>query len=303
MRRPLTAQDRIAARYIPAGYTLLKEEYNGIVYVSPSGLTGIAFRGTAMHSEWHTTYQNKTRFDLSVSAWFRGLAETAEWKASRKATRDKGETDTQKVKKALKAAGYNVTSVHRGSGTAYNWIDITIDDYDQYIDQDGNTQRRYGDVMRIAKIAAGREHLHDDISTDLFMVNINVHFTKYHRCSECIISNCQEWHEPESCARGCFYSKEMAAADQIKRERWQQEEQKKKGIVAAPVPNNQIDLINTVVNCGAIITIPASQYTELKEQGKTDEQIFDIAGCEPVKSAVPAGYIPYLGLSIVEEMI
>jgi hypothetical protein len=106
----------------------------------------------------------------------------------------------------------------RGKGTASNWIEIHIDDYDEYIDASGYKARHYSEVMQIAKLASGRQDLHDDIQTDYFCVNINVSFTKYHRCSECLITDCKEYHTPDSCVRGCFYSQEMANADARHRE-------------------------------------------------------------------------------------
>mgnify|MGYP007100064300 CR=1 FL=1 len=262
MWRPITAAERITARYIPADYTVLRETKGGIVYAK--GNTGLAFKGTAMHSSWHTTFQSMAHLNGAVESFFDAIKRSEDWRQERRATRDKGETDTQKVKKALKDAGYNVASVTRGKGTASNWIEIRIDGYDEYIDQDGYKQRHYGKVLQIAKVASGRQDLYDDISTDLFMVNINASFTKYHRCSECLISDCKEYHTPDSCARECFYSAEMAAADQRRREKWQAEE-KAKVILLPPAP----------------------------------EEIPD-----PVKAiSKPAGYLPYLNLSIVEEMI
>jgi len=210
MQRIMTKEGRLAARYIPPGYTLLKEQSGGIVYVSPSGLTAIAYRGTAMNPEWHTTYRTKEHFDHDIAAYFDRLSETAKWKETRKENRQKGETDTQKVKKALKAAGYPVTSVTRGSGTASHWIEITIDDYQSVINERGDMESQYGKVLWIAQVASGREHLHDDIQTDLFMVNISVNFTKYHRCSECVISNCDKYHTPDSCSCGGFLNQSMA---------------------------------------------------------------------------------------------
>ena len=77
--------------------------------------------------------------------------------------------------------------------------------------------------MSIAKEASGRSHLEDDIQTDYFCVNINVNFKKYHTCSECVISDCKEYHTPDSCVRGCFYSQEMADWDHKRNEAWKAE--------------------------------------------------------------------------------
>ncbi|MFA7122188.1 MAG: hypothetical protein WC277_11960 [Bacilli bacterium] len=82
------------------------------------------------------------------------------------------ESTTQRVKQALKAAGYPDVSVTRGKGTAYGWIHITV--YGEKFSR----EKDYGKVMWIAKKASGREHLEDDIQTDLFRVNILVGFSK-----------------------------------------------------------------------------------------------------------------------------
>ena len=214
MQRVITKEGRLAARYIPAGYTELRREGDSVIYVSPTGLTIIAYRGTAMNSSFHTQYRNLEQRDQDVDRFFRNIAETKKFYEDRKATRDKGETDTQKVKKALKAAGYPVTSVHRDTGTASHWIDITIDDYQSIMNERGDMESQYGKVLWIAQVASGREHLHDDIQTDLFRVNISVNFTKYHKCSECVVSNCEryacdKYHTPESCACGSFRNQAM----------------------------------------------------------------------------------------------
>jgi hypothetical protein len=231
MRRPANKTERIAARYIPAGHTVFREVPGGIVYSgktttirSGEMLSAVAFRGTAMNSEWNYLFKSEAQLNDKCEEFFASIKAHRDYQEERKKNRSHEETDTQKVKNALKAAGYNVVSVHRDTGTASHWIDITIDDYDEYLDSEGNKQRRYSEVMSIAKEASGRSHLEDDIQTDYFCVNINVSFTKYHKCSECIISNCEQYHTPDSCAAGCFYNQEMADWDEKKRAAWKAEE-------------------------------------------------------------------------------
>lgn len=84
----------------------------------------------------------------------------------------KNESVTLKVKQALKAAGYPDLSVTQGTGTASSWINITI------FGEKFSQEKDYRRVMMIAKRASGREHLEDDIMTDLFMENILVRFSK-----------------------------------------------------------------------------------------------------------------------------
>jgi len=265
-RRPTNAEERIAARYIPANHTVFREVPGGIVYAGTKStplkgdvLSAIAYRGTAMNPEWNYIFRNQAKLNDECEKFFASIEAHQDFKAERKASRKHEETDTQKVKKALKAAGYNVVSVHHDRGTASNWINIKIDDYDEYINSEGNRQRRYSEVMFIAKETSGRADLHDDIQTDYFCVNINIDFLKYHRCKECIISNCTEWHEPESCARPCFYNEEMAEWDAKRREAWKAEQ------------------------AAAVIPLPPAQP-------------------EPVKQ-IPAGYLPYLNVTITEEAL
>lgn len=210
MLRPITAEQRIAARYIPADYSVYKQENCGIVYASPDKMKAIAYRGTAMNPDWNYRFRHSSQLDEECDRFFAGLKSNADFKATQKANRDHGETDTQKVKKALKAAGYPVTSVKRGLGTASHWIKIEIDDYQSVINDRGDMESQYGKIRWLAQVASGRSHLEDDIQTDLFMVNISVNFTKYHRCSDCVISNCREYHTPESYAPGCFLNQQMA---------------------------------------------------------------------------------------------
>jgi hypothetical protein len=83
-----------------------------------------------------------------------------------------------KIKRALKAAGFNPLSVHYGRGTGSNWIDVTIEGYPKYYrNGDSPEECQKFDELRarafsIVKHESGRDRLEDDIQTDLFMVNI-----------------------------------------------------------------------------------------------------------------------------------
>ena len=80
--------------------------------------------------------------------------------------------ETKAVKKALIAAGYAGCSVKRGYGSARGWIYVGIRDRPE-------TRAEHDKVYAIAKIAAGRENRHDDITTDYFCENIAVDFSYY----------------------------------------------------------------------------------------------------------------------------
>ena len=152
-RRPTNAEERIKARYIPAGFAVFREIPGGIVYAGKRQtplkgemLGAIAYRGTAMNAAWNYLFRNEAQLNDECEKFFANIKAHKDFQEDRRKNRDHGETDTQKVKKALKAAGYNVVSVHHDTGTASNWINITIDDYDEYLDSEGNKKRRYSEL-------------------------------------------------------------------------------------------------------------------------------------------------------------
>lgn len=90
---------------------------------------------------------------------------------------------TTNVKRALQAAGFNVLSVQFGRGTARAWIEAKIEgsfprdrDSPEYLEQCQAYDKAYHKAYAIVKHAAGRDNLHDDIQTDLFMECISVDF-------------------------------------------------------------------------------------------------------------------------------
>jgi hypothetical protein len=224
MRRPITAADRIAARFIPSNYTLYREVPGGVVYASPDKMNGIAFRGSAMNPEFNYRFRNPQQLDQECEKFSDSIKAHQDYKEKSKATRNHGETDTQKVKKALKDAGFNVTSVSHDRGTARSWINVKIDEYESEINEAGRMVSKQGTAYAIAMKAAGRENCHDDPQTDYFCERMSVDFTKYHRCSECVISDCQRYHEPESHACGTFTTKEMSDRQHADYLKWKAEQ-------------------------------------------------------------------------------
>jgi len=81
--------------------------------------------------------------------------------------------ETKLVKSALKTAGYNARVGH-GKGTAYGWIKVSIKGPETW--EEFHKSGEYGKVHDIIQHAAKRDHLVDDIQTDLFMVCINVSY-------------------------------------------------------------------------------------------------------------------------------
>ena len=303
MQRIVTKEDRIKARYIPDGITEYRRDHNAVVYadITPSGNSdhtfyrAIGFVGSAMKSSFFHHFRTDQEMKKFIDDFFKRQEEIQQWKASRKENRDKGETDTQKVKKALKAAGYPVTSVTRGTGTASNWINVKIDDYESKINEHGRMVSQQGAAYSIVKHSAGRDDCHDDTQTDYFCENIIVNFTKYHRCSECVISDCKEWHTPESAARGCFLSREMADLQYAESAAWTAEQNRKKEEIAREpigieIRGDKVKVRNRAVNCGACFFIPRDRYDQLIQAGKTKVDIFDLLAFEDTEREKAEAY-------------
>lgn len=86
---------------------------------------------------------------------------------------DKKTYETTLAKKALKEAGYEVVSCKFGRGTARSWIHVKITG--AWTDKEFR-DNHYGHAYGIVKHAAGRDHLHDDIQTDLFLEKISLDY-------------------------------------------------------------------------------------------------------------------------------
>lgn len=176
--------------------------------------------------------------------------------------------ETKECKKQLKTAGYPVTSVRRGSGTAWGWIDVDINDYQSVI-VNGKYTDQYPPIKAIL-----RSITNDD--------NHCVNFSKTHKCSECIISNCEKYHTPDMGSCGGFLNREMADlqyADMLKREEKARQD-KIDGFKAEPHYDGTILLTNITVNCGASVVLLKARYDEMINHGKTKGEIFDIISFE-----------------------
>lgn len=82
-------------------------------------------------------------------------------------------SETVAVKKALKEAGYTVKSSRFGRGTARNWIHVEI--VGPWTEREFGLEH-YAGVYALVKRAAGRDDLHDDPASDLFVENITVQY-------------------------------------------------------------------------------------------------------------------------------
>jgi len=83
------------------------------------------------------------------------------------------------VRAALKAAGYQIVVCKHESGSAYNWIRVSVVYPGEYVKGlDGRWSDEYNayydKVFALVKQSSGRGNLEDDSQSDLFRVNINV---------------------------------------------------------------------------------------------------------------------------------
>jgi hypothetical protein len=176
---------------------------------------------------------------------------------------------TKLVKQALKKAGYPVKSCHHDRGTAYHWIDITIDDYRHKI-IDGKKIDQYEAIKKICF----------DIVGDGDQV---VSFLKHHTCSECLISNCDKYHTPDMESCSGFFNEELRDLQEKEHQAYISEQER---IKADPIrytldqETGTVYLQNVAVNCGATFTLSNMRYNDLLDQGKTKSQIFDYLAFE-----------------------
>ncbi len=92
--RPITAEQRIAARYIPTNALPIEETGLGVVYVYPAaGKYGaIAYLPKAMKRSWHYTFKTDAALDQYIADWFDALRQRQSYIAENKAQRSKPHT-------------------------------------------------------------------------------------------------------------------------------------------------------------------------------------------------------------------
>jgi hypothetical protein len=177
--------------------------------------------------------------------------------------------ETKKVKKALKAAGYPVSSCKHGRGTAYCWIEIMIDDYRHPI-KNGKRIDQNPAIMNLIYQTIG--------STEQVLVQ----YSKNHMCRDCVVFNtCTNYHTADTCGSACFTNREMMEQQEKEYREYLalQEANKTDPIKVSYFVNHKGDpmvkIQNVVVNCGATFMIPESRFNALVTNGKTKDQIFD----------------------------
>jgi hypothetical protein len=73
MYQKLTPQERIAARFIPSGYTEYKRSGDSVIYASPDHMHAIAYRGKAARSEWYYRFTSENGFLSAVTRFFESI--------------------------------------------------------------------------------------------------------------------------------------------------------------------------------------------------------------------------------------
>ena len=75
MYQKLTAQERIAARFIPAGYTEYKRSGDSVIYASPDHRNAIAYRGKKARSEWYYQFTTENGFLSAITRFFESITD------------------------------------------------------------------------------------------------------------------------------------------------------------------------------------------------------------------------------------
>lgn len=69
----MNAQQRVQARYIPAGHTVYRQEGNSVVYASADHLSAIAYHGTGRKAIWFYRFLNEQSFMDRVNGFFQSM--------------------------------------------------------------------------------------------------------------------------------------------------------------------------------------------------------------------------------------
>lgn len=113
---PKNAEARIAARWIPKGYTLTvrpkDENVQAVVYVDPVKFAAIGYAGTAFNHSFHYTFRKQAEMEKYVKDFLAGQKRVADYKAEQTAKKKAKGGHTLKVGDILyTSGGYNMTTV------------------------------------------------------------------------------------------------------------------------------------------------------------------------------------------------
>lgn len=119
MRRMLTS------RFIPRGFTLLKETKLAVVYATADGLSAIAYSGKSNKSDWYYKYRTTDQLNKQIFDYFTRLE-----------SREKDKKDRREAKKNY------VTKLKVGDIMNYSWgYEQTNQEFYQIIEIKGKTAK------------------------------------------------------------------------------------------------------------------------------------------------------------------
>jgi len=114
MYRLNTSEKRLAARWVPEGYTVSLEypSVNAVIHAgqTPRGILALAYRGTASRPSWHLSFRSPQAFTDYAAQWLSNLEAWHARKVADRAERKVGHT--LKVGNVLVSTwGYDQTNV------------------------------------------------------------------------------------------------------------------------------------------------------------------------------------------------
>lgn len=84
MRHPLTKEDRIKMRFVPAGYFEYQRINDTVVYASPDMLSAIAYKGSSMKFRWFFSFPSVERCLILINEFFQEYNDELRRKTAKK---------------------------------------------------------------------------------------------------------------------------------------------------------------------------------------------------------------------------
>ena len=120
MFKALSAQERIAARFIPQGYIEYKRSGDSVIYASADHLNAIAYRGKKARSEWYSSFTSENSFLSAVTRFFESITDHDQRINNRKKERSEFITALKPGDIMVMSWGYEQTNIN-----FYQVIEVT----------------------------------------------------------------------------------------------------------------------------------------------------------------------------------